>query len=143
MRSLLSILKFIWASPNTLLGLLLAAIGLIGGGKLRWVAGAFEAHGPWLQWALNKFSLLPGGIAAITFGHLIIAQTAGHHDRTRLHERVHVEQYGRWGPFFLPAYGLASAWAMAKGRPAYLGNRFEREAYAREEAARDAANSTE
>ena len=134
LSALLRVLRYAWASPNTLLGLLLAAIGLIGGGRLRWIDGAFEAHGPWLQWSLNKFSLLPGGIAAITFGHLIIAQTEAHHDRTRYHERVHVEQYGRWGPFFLPAYGVASIWAKCKGRPAYLGNCFEREAYARDAA---------
>ena len=51
-------------------------------------------------------------------------------DRTREHERVHVRQYERWGPLFLPAYGLASLLAARRGQHAYYGNRFEREAYA-------------
>ncbi len=52
-------------------------------------------------------------------------------DRTRAHERVHVRQYERWGPLFLPAYLAASLCAVARGRHAYFGNCFEREAIRR------------
>ena len=42
---------------------------------------------------------------------------------------VHVRQCERWGPLFLPAYGVASLVAWARGKRPYLDNRFEREAY--------------
>jgi hypothetical protein len=48
----------------------------------------------------------------------------------RAHERVHVYQYLIWGPFFLPAYGLASTWVWIRGGDAYHGNPFEKQAYA-------------
>lgn len=51
------------------------------------------------------------------------------------HERVHVAQYGRWGLFFLPAYGLSSLWQLIRGRRPYWDNHFEIEARARESAA--------
>jgi hypothetical protein len=37
-----------------------------------------------------------------------------------------------WGPAFIPAYLLASLWALATGRNAYSGNYFERDAFCRE-----------
>jgi hypothetical protein len=43
---------------------------------------------------------------------------------------VHVRQYERWGPFFIPAYLLCSVWLMLRGYNAYLDNPFEVEAYA-------------
>jgi hypothetical protein len=42
---------------------------------------------------------------------------------------VHVRQYERWGPLFIPAYFAASGWAWWKGGHAYLDNPFEVEAY--------------
>ena len=49
-------------------------------------------------------------------------------EATRAHERVHVRQCELWGPFFLPAYFLASLWAVVNGRGAYHGNYFEQQA---------------
>lgn len=51
-------------------------------------------------------------------------------ERCRRHERVHVRQYARWGPFFLPAYLLSSFWQWLRGRDPYRDNAFERQAYA-------------
>ena len=51
---------------------------------------------------------------------------------SRTHERVHVAQYERWGPFFLPAYVAASLWAFARGGDFYLDNVFERAAREKE-----------
>jgi hypothetical protein len=48
--------------------------------------------------------------------------------RTRAHERAHVRQAERWGPFFLPAYFLASVLVAARGGHYYRDNRFERDA---------------
>ncbi|MDO8964417.1 MAG: hypothetical protein Q7W30_08015 [Coriobacteriia bacterium] len=47
-----------------------------------------------------------------------------------MHEHVHVRQYERWGPFFLPAYAISSLVQLARGGDPYRDNRFERQAYA-------------
>jgi hypothetical protein len=65
--------------------------------------------------------------SAITFGHVVLS--AGPASRALMaHELVHVRQYERLGPLFLPAYLLASAWAWLKGGRAYADNAFERRA---------------
>jgi len=48
---------------------------------------------------------------------------------SRAHERVHVKQAERWGPLFLPAYGVGSIIALLRGGRAYRDNPFEKEAY--------------
>jgi hypothetical protein len=67
-------------------------------------------------------------IAAITLGHVVLAQTRADLEQTRAHERVHVRQYERWGPFFPLLYLGASLAAWSRGDHPYLDNRFEREA---------------
>ena len=52
----------------------------------------------------------------------------------RAHELVHVRQYERWGPLFVPAYLAASAWMLVSGRDPYYDNHFERAAYRQDEA---------
>ena len=125
-------LLYLWASPNTLLGAVLLALGLVGGGRVRVVSGVVEAHGRFLGWCLGRFTHpVCGGASAITFGHVVIARDQTSLDETREHERVHVEQYERWGPFFLPAYLLSSLIALLRGLDPYLENHFEREAFRR------------
>jgi hypothetical protein len=121
------LMRYLWAAPTTLVGLAVATLALHGG-RLTCVDGVIEAHGPLLRWALSHLTLLPGGVAAITLGHVVIATDARALERTRTHERVHVGQYERWGPFFVPAYAAASLWAFARGRHPYFDNAFEREA---------------
>ncbi len=65
----------------------------------------------------------------MTLGHVVLGLNPSTLEATRAHERVHVRQCERWGPFFLPAYGLASLLAAVRGGDAYRDNRFEREAY--------------
>ncbi len=65
----------------------------------------------------------------MTLGHVIWGRTSSDLDRTRDHEWVHVKQYERWGPFFIPAYFFSSFWAWRKGQHPYLDNFFEVEAY--------------
>jgi hypothetical protein len=93
------------------------------------VDGVLEVSGGLGRWMLTHATLLPGGATAITFGHIVLARDESAHDRTRTHERIHVKQAERWGPFFLPAYAIASLVALAKGQRPYRDNRFEREAY--------------
>lgn len=78
----------------------------------------------------KAFSSLPrSNIAAMTLGHVILGISFDALDRVTNHERVHVAQYTRWGPFFLPAYGFSSLMAWMQGKDAYLENVFEIEAY--------------
>ena len=121
--------RYGWALPATLLGLLMAGRALRRG-RVRAIDGVLEAHGPWLRWALTTCVPLPGGVAAITLGHVVLGQNEHALEYTRAHERVHVRQYERWGVFLLPAYLVASVYAALSGGHYYFDNAFEREASA-------------
>lgn len=123
-------LKYVWAAPNTLIGLLLvpAAVGSHSG--IQACDGVLEIHGPAIDWLLQHAVPIRGGAAAITFGHIVAGRDLDTLDMTRAHERVHVRQCEIWGPAFIPAYLAASAWAWMQGRGAYEGNYFERQARA-------------
>ena len=114
--------RHVWASPNTLLGLLIAVCGLMRGGQVNLVTGVVEVCGGRLFWPGCRF-------AAITLGHVVIAQSAQAMAEWRAHERVHVAQYERWGPLFVPAYLACSAVQWARGRDPYLDNPFEQSAF--------------
>ena len=64
----------------------------------------------------------------MTLGHVVLGCDAVGLESTRVHERVHVEQYERWGLLLLPAYMAASVAAYIRGGDYYFDNRFEREA---------------
>jgi hypothetical protein len=123
-------LALLWALPTTLVGSLPLALAALTGGRVSWVDGVLEAHGGWLRWAFARLPVGRGGVAAMTLGHVVLGASEAAIAGTRAHERVHVAQAERWGPFFLPAYALASLWALLRGRDPYRDNRFEREAFA-------------
>ncbi len=125
-------LLYLWTLPNTLLGLIPAGLGLFTGGHARLVRGVVEAHGGLVTALLLLPDRLRFGASpmALTLGHVVLGRSAAALDLTREHERIHVRQYERWGPFFLPAYGLSSLLAWLRGEHFYRDNRFEREAYA-------------
>jgi hypothetical protein len=125
----LQLLRYAWAFPTTLVGLLFVPCALLTGGRLQWVDGVLELHGGLVRTFLERGTLLPGGASAMTLGHIVLGRDEGALDRTRSHERVHVRQVERWGPLFLPAYGLFSLVAYARGKDAYRDNPFEREAF--------------
>jgi len=127
-RPLLRVFAFLWASPTTTCGVLLAGIAHFGGGQARVVHGVIEAHGGLLEALLRRVPIA-GGAAAMTLGHVVIGRSQHDLDRTRRHERVHVAQYERWGPLFVPAYFFACAVAWRRGHNPYFDSRFEREAY--------------
>jgi hypothetical protein len=129
---LIRFLRYVWAGPTTLIGIVLAFPSLRRG-HVAIVDGVIEAHGPFLQRALASCTPLARGADAMTLGHVVIARDARALERTRAHERVHVRQYESWGPLFVPAYFLAGAWALLQGGHPYFDNRFEREARLAEE----------
>ncbi len=127
-RFILRCLAYIWASPWTLAALALAAISSFGGTSIHRCGSVLGCYGGPIEWLLRK-APIPGGAAAMTFGHTILARNRKSFDRTLLHELVHVRQYERWGPFFVPAYLCFSIILAISGRDAYRDNPFEKEAF--------------
>jgi hypothetical protein len=123
------ILLYLWAAPATLLGLLAVAIACLTGGSARIVRGVLEVHGGFATAFLRRGLPFVGSGAAMTLGHVILGQDQRCLEGSREHEHVHVRQYERWGPFFLPAYLSASVMLWLRGRDPYHDNPFEREAY--------------
>jgi hypothetical protein len=126
---------YLWAAPTTSIGLLFVPLALISGGSIRVCQGVLEIQGGLVTTFLRKIVPLPGGASAMTLGHVVIAQDAMLLDLTRSHERIHVRQCERWGPFFIPAYFIGAIYARLRGRQAYRDNPFEREAFGHSSAA--------
>jgi hypothetical protein len=88
---------YVWASPNTVLGLLL---GLLSFQVPRRAHGLVVFDGPprGFTWALGRFRR-----SAITFGHVVLSgrPLAG---SLLAHELHHVWQYQRLGPLYIPLY---------------------------------------
>jgi len=115
-------LLYLWASPTTLLGLLLGGVALLSGGRVQRRGGTLEFHGGWLGKLLAS---TPARATAMTVGHVILGRHPEGLDRCRSHERVHVRQAEWLGPLFLPAYFGASLWAVLRGKRLYEDNWFE------------------
>lgn len=118
-----------WVSPNTCLALSLVPLVVATGGGFQYVEGAVEIYGGAVEWMLRWLVPLPHGASAMTLGHAILGRNRDVLQRCRLHEQVHVRQYERWGPLFLPAYFGASLWQWVRGGCPYRDNPFEKEAY--------------
>lgn len=123
----------LWALPWTLVGIALGALAVASGGRAGLRGGILEFSGGLLVVLLRRVPIT-GGASAITLGHAVLARNREALERTRCHERVHVRQYERWGPLFVPIYFLASGREWLRGNDPYRDNPFEREAYAREDA---------
>lgn len=133
---MLQALLILWASPGSLVGLAAGVLGLLTGGRVQRVGRTLEFYGGFVRWVLERW---PVRAAAMTLGHVIIGRDRGSLESSREHELVHVRQYERWGPLFIPVYLLSSLYLWLRGRDAYFDNPFEREAYAAD-ARRDALN---
>ena len=109
--------RLAWAGSSTLLGLALAPFfgrrsrrdGILLCERATWPRAVGFRH------------------RAMTLGHVVLC-IDDIDDDTWAHELVHVRQYERLGPIFLPAYALASLVALCRGGSAYRDNRFERSA---------------
>jgi hypothetical protein len=126
--------RSLWTFPTTLVGLGLGAACMPFGTRFQFHSGVIEFHSGGIAWLLEHATLLEGGALAITFGDVVLARTPHALEITRDHERVHVRQCHRWGPFFIPAYLTASLIAYLRKQDAYRDNPFEKEAYAMSDA---------
>jgi len=119
-------LRYLWAAPNTLLGVLFATAFILTGARMQKVHGVLEISGGWIASRIAACS----GYAAITLGHVVIGGCESELAQLREHEHTHVRQAECWGPFFIPAYLLAGCWQWLHGRHAYRDNPFEKAAVA-------------
>ncbi len=122
------ILLYIWVLPNSLIGLSVGLIGVMSGGGFQFRQGCLEFYGGFVTVMLKRIGL-GQGVLAMTLGHTIIGQDQAGLDLARDHEQVHVAQYERWGPIFIPAYLSCSAYLWLLKKDAYRDNPFEVEAY--------------
>ena len=109
-----SVWGYLWAGPNSLVGLVGALTTRTRPVRWRGVL-LFEGGRGGLARLLRR-----RGFTAITLGHVIVANRQLD-DRLLAHELEHVAQHERWGPLYYPAYLLGSL----RG---YRRNPFERAA---------------
>jgi hypothetical protein len=125
-------LRYIWALPNTLLGLLFLPLAVLTKGGVQAVGGVLEIYGGFVSFVLRHFIPPRGEVAALTLGHVVLGRDKNSLAASRLHERAHVRQYEVFGPAFLFVYLAASILAMIRGEGAYQGNYLEKKAMQRE-----------
>ncbi len=115
-------LQRLWNGPSSIIGLAGAA-----GGRWRWNKSEMmlEVAGGWLIALLAR----AGWASAITLGEVVLYADARLVPILHDHEMVHVRQGRLWGPFFLPAYVLESAYQWLRTGDGYRRNRFEVAAY--------------
>lgn len=123
----IQIWRYVWASPYTLLGLWCVLVPWSGARSIIRYRGTIGIVGPAIERALRR-APIPGGAAALTLGHSILATSSETFFETWEHEYIHVKQYERWGVLFVPAYLLSGLWLRIHGKDPYWDNPFEREA---------------
>lgn len=122
---MLTLIRYGWALPASLLGVVLVMLALASGGKARLHSGVWEAAGGWPGRRLARGMPFSGPVAAITFGHVVLGTSERAVRDTRAHEREHVRQYERWGALFFLAYAAAGTWVGLRGGDPYRDNPFE------------------
>lgn len=115
---MIRLLAYLWASPNSLLGLLLT----LGPGRWRLHRGVLEVSGAWFP------RLCGHAVEAVTLGHVVLARHDAALETWREHERRHVRQYEWLGPLFLPAYFGLAFYTALRGRHPYRDHPLEQAA---------------
>ena len=128
LRLPLRLAAYAWAAPWSLFGLVLGLAAMLAGARARLHGGALEFVGGAVGRRLARLQP-PRSFSAMTLGHVILAVDGASLADLRPHEHVHVRQYERWGPLFVPAYLLSSLLQWLRGRDPYRENHFERQAY--------------
>lgn len=126
--------RYVWAMPATVIGILLAGCACARGATATVTDGVLEVAGGRVD---ETISLLPRCLqfSAVTLGHVVIGVSHKMLAQCRVHERVHVRQYERWGILFFPLYFGSSLLQLLRGRSPYWHNYFERQAYRAERGA--------
>lgn len=125
---LTNFIRYLWATPCTLLGLLLALVAFWGGASVCGRYGVLEiSGGRFASWLSGRRSSRTK-LYAFALGHVIFGINHTALSLHRSHEHVHIRQYERWGIFFIPLYCASSLMQWFCGRDPYLDNCFEREA---------------
>jgi hypothetical protein len=119
---MLQCLRWLWALPLTVWGIVPGLIVWACKGKAHIVDHTLEIHGPLAHWLLSQPWL---SFLALTIGHIVIARDDDCCARTRTHEHTHVRQGERWGPLFPFAYTGAGLYCMLRGGRFYWDNPFE------------------
>jgi hypothetical protein len=123
-RIIIKILAYAWASPYSLIGLLWGLLAVLSGAKTHVHEGTLEITGGRTgKWYAKTFR--KRHITTITLGHVILSKNESCLHDLRLHEKVHVKQYEKWGVLFAPAYFISSIVQIIRGRNPYLDNVFE------------------
>lgn len=125
-------LRYLWALPVTLLGVLVVVMARSSGGSVQKVDGVLESAGGWPARILRRGFPFSGSVAAMTLGHVVVGVSLDALSATRAHERAHVQQFERWGMLLLVLYPLAGLLALLRGGNPYRDNIFELEARAAE-----------
>ena len=120
-RSLSRLLAVTWSAPTTFVGILAALASASLPSPSNGILLSTSSRG-FARWFLSR-----RGYCAITLGHLVI-MTPDAPPEIISHERVHVRQCEHWGPFFIPAYLLATLAIRIRGGNPYWDNPFEVEA---------------
>ena len=121
-------LRTLWTLPTTSVGLFAGLVASPFGTRWQLVDGVLECHSGPVAWLLER-APIAGGAMAMTLGDVVLGRNAAALELTRIHERVHVRQCHRWGPFFIPAYLLVSGIIWLKRVDPYRDNPFERQAF--------------
>ncbi len=116
--------QYLWALPNTIIGLLLALAYLPK--SARWHKGVLEFH---VRWIFPWWTTVVGQ----TWGCVVVYRprrdTGGPPGlELQRHERQHVVQGLRWGPLFLLAYPVMCLVALVRGKRPYRDCWFELDA---------------
>jgi hypothetical protein len=119
--------RYFWPAPYTVFGLLFFLVPIRGSRSVVFHRGTIGVIGPAIDRLLGRIPVI-GGAIAITFGHTILARDLDTFYSTWNHERVHVNQYQRWGWLFVPMYLAAGLWMKLRKKDPYWDNPFEIEA---------------
>lgn len=112
----------LWNGASSVIG----AAGALGG-RWQWNQAdlMWEVSGGWLITRLSRL----GWAGAITLGEVVLYADRRLIPLLHDYEMVHVRQGRLWGPLFLPAYALESAYQWLCTGEGYFHNRFEVAAY--------------
>ncbi len=122
------IARYLWVAPISVWFLPLALLAKWTGGGYALHTGVLEIWGGWVGRWLDRGIPFLGAVNAVTVGHIVAGVSPQHLRSSRVHERVHVEQFERWGCLFPCVYFIAGVRAQRRGGSFYWDNPYEIEA---------------